>query len=106
MPHRVHLTVPLDFRRTTSPFVLHRSTLPPDDVTDYDGVRATTPARSIVDAASSGIGPEQIVKAVQQGLEHALFDVERLRAVAHRARYRNRRTTVPLIEDALRHATT
>ncbi len=105
MPTRVHLTVPFDFRRTTSPFVLHRANLDPHDLTNYDGVRATTPARSIVDAASAGLDPEQIVKAIRQGLERALFSPDQLRAVADRPRYRNRRLTLPLIEDALRRAT-
>jgi predicted transcriptional regulator of viral defense system len=106
MPSRVHLTVPLDFGRTGSPFVLHRSTLTRDDTTDYDGVRATTPARSIVDAASAGTDPEQVMKAVRQGLERALFDPGQLRDIARRPRYRNRRTALPLIEDALRRADT
>src|SRR4051794_37363232 len=106
MPSQIHLTVPLDFRRTTAPFVLHRSTLAPEDLIDYDGVRVTTPARSLVDAASVGMDPEQIVKVVRQGLERALFDEDQLRAIANRPRYRNRRTTLPLIEDALHRATT
>jgi predicted transcriptional regulator of viral defense system len=106
MPSRVHLTVPLDFGRTTSRFVLHRSALTSDDFTEYDGVQVTTPARSVVDAASTGLDAEQIMKVVQQGLERALFDRDQLRAHAQRPRYRNRRTTLPLIEDALRRAKT
>jgi predicted transcriptional regulator of viral defense system len=106
MPTQVHLTVPLDFRRATSSFVLHRSTLEPDDFTEYDGVCVTTPARSIVDAASSGMGPEQVMLAVRQGLDRALFEEGWLRTIASRSRYRNRRTTLPLIEDALHRATT
>jgi hypothetical protein len=106
MPTRVHLTVPLDFRRTTSSFVLHRSTLAPEEITEYDGVRVTTPARSIADAAAAGMDPEQIVKAVRQALERALFERGQLLNIVRRPRYRNRRTTLPLIEDALHHATT
>jgi predicted transcriptional regulator of viral defense system len=102
----VHLTVPPDFRRTTSPYVLHRSTLAPDEVTDYDGVRVTTPARSIADAATAGMDPEQVVKAVRQAHERALVDQGQLLTIAQRPRYRNRRTTLPLIEDALHRATT
>ena len=105
MPSRIHLTVPLDFRRGTSSFVLHRSTLAPEDVTAYDGVRVTTAARTIVDAAAAGTDPEQVVKAVQQGLERALYDQGQLQTVARRPRYRNRRTTLPLIEEALHRAT-
>ena len=104
-PTRVHLTVPPDVRRTTSPYVLHRSALAPDEVTDYDGIRVTTPARSIADAAA-GLDPEQVVKAVQQAHERALFDRGQLLTIVRRPRYRNRRTTLPLIEDALHRATT
>jgi predicted transcriptional regulator of viral defense system len=106
MPTHVHLTVPPDFRRTTSPYVLHRSALAPDEVTEYDGVRVTTPARSIADAAAAGMDPEQVVKAVQQAHERALVDQEQLLTIAQRPRYRNRRTTLPLIENALHRATT
>jgi hypothetical protein len=106
MPTHVHLTVPPDFRRTTSPYVLHRSTLAPDEVTEYDGVRVTTPARSIADAAAAGMNPEQVVKAVQQAHQRALVDQDRLLTIVQRPRYRNRRTTLPLIEDALHRATT
>ena len=106
MPSRIHLTVPLDFGRSGAPFVLHRSTLPTSDVTEYDGIPVTTPARSVVDAASTGLDPEQVVKAVQQGLERALFSDDQVRAVAERPRYRNRRVTLPLIEEALRRAET
>jgi hypothetical protein len=104
MPTRINLTVPLDFRRGTSSFVLHRSTLAPEDVTGYDGVRVTTPARTIVDAAAVGTDPEQVVKAVHQGWERALFDQNQLLTIARRPRYRNRRTTLPLIKEALRRA--
>jgi predicted transcriptional regulator of viral defense system len=78
MPTQVHLTVPPDFRRTTSQYVLHRSTLAPDEVTEYDGVRVTAPARSIADAAAAGTDPEQVVKAVWQAHERTLVDQEQL----------------------------
>lgn len=104
MPARVHLTVPPEFRRSNAPFMLHRAVLEQSDVADYDGVRVTTPARSIVDATSAGLDPEQVVKAVRQALDRALLSPEHLRTIAGRPRYKHRRVTLPLIEGALRRA--
>src|SRR5262249_15716244 len=51
MPRRVQITVPLTFRRQPAPFFdAHWSDLPADDITMYEGVCATTVARSIIDA--------------------------------------------------------
>jgi predicted transcriptional regulator of viral defense system len=108
MPSHVHLTVPFDFGRNVpsdAPFVLHRSQLQDGDVTTYEGVQVTTPARSIVDAAAAGIGPEQIHKAVRDALRRALTTPERLRAAAAPPGYRHRRMVQPLIERAITDAT-
>ena len=106
MPTRIHLTVPLNFGRSSGPFALHRSKLKEEDVTTHEGVRVTTPARSIVDAASSGADPEQIRKAAMQALDRALTSPEKLRAAARRRGYRHRRTVQPLLEAAIDDATT
>jgi predicted transcriptional regulator of viral defense system len=105
MPMRVQLIVPPDFRRSSGPFDLHWSELPEEDVALYEGVRVTTPTRSIVDAAAAGADPEQVQKAVIQALARALTTPDGLRAAAGRPRYRNRRTVQPLIEAAIQHAT-
>lgn len=104
MPSQVELTVPLDFGRSSSLYVLHRTTLPPHDVTEYDGVRVTIPARAVVDAAAAGSDPEQIAKAVLQGADRGLFSPEAVLALAERQRYRNRRTTLALLQDILSRA--
>jgi predicted transcriptional regulator of viral defense system len=105
MPMRVQLTVPPGFRRSSGSFDLHWSELPQEDVVMYEGVRVTTPTRSLVDAAAAGADPEQVQKAAVQALGRALTSPERLRAAARRPRYRNRRTVLPLIEAAVQHAT-
>src|SRR5687767_12129203 len=101
MPVQVHLTVPPDFRRRSAPYVLHWSELPESDVTMHDGVQVTTPARSIVDAAAYGLGPEQIHAAVKQALARAMTNGDQLRGAAARSGYRHRRVVQPLIERAL-----
>ena len=105
MPGRVHLTVPPDFRRRPPPtYVLHWSRLADDDLTERQGIRVTTPARTVVDAAGGGTDPEQIRKAVQQAVDRALATPEQLRAEAARPGYRHRRAVLPLMEAALARA--
>jgi predicted transcriptional regulator of viral defense system len=107
MPGLVHLTVPPDFARNippAAPYVLHRSDLDDTDVTSWEGLRVTAPARSIVDAAASGTEPDQIERAVREALGRALTTAHDLRAAAARRRYRHRRTVQSLIEHAINAA--
>ncbi len=106
LPHRVHLTVSPSFARASPGYVLHRAKLNPDEMTEYEGLPATAPARTIVDAAASGTGPEQIELAVRQAIERGLATTEQVRAAAARSRYRNRRAVLPMIEEFVRRATT
>jgi len=106
MPTRVHLTVPPHERRRTNLFVLHRARLAADEVAPYGGVRATRPARAIVEAAAVGADPEQIQRAIHQALDRALMTPDQLRAAAERSRYRNRRAVQRLVEETLGHAAT
>lgn len=104
MPSRVQLTVPPGFRRNTTLYDLHWTQLSADEIQMYEGVQVTAPARSIVDAAAVGTGPEQIHKAVDEALRRALVSSAQLDAIARRPQYRHRRTVLPLIESALVHA--
>jgi predicted transcriptional regulator of viral defense system len=63
LPGRIHLTVPPGFARVSPGYVLHRADLAPEEVTAYEGLPVTAPARTIVDAAAAGTGPEQIEPA-------------------------------------------
>jgi predicted transcriptional regulator of viral defense system len=104
MPGRVQITVPPTFGRQTDLFDLHWASLREEEVTTYDGLPTTVPARSIVDAASAGTGPEQIEQAIQQAIERALATPSQIRAAALRPHYRHRRSVLPLIEATLSHA--
>jgi predicted transcriptional regulator of viral defense system len=101
MPGRVEIVVPHGFRRQTGHFQVYHSDLMEDEVRLYEGICVTTPARSIVDAAAAGTGPEQIHLAVSQAVERGLANPAQLREAAKRPHYRNRRAVVPLIERAL-----
>jgi predicted transcriptional regulator of viral defense system len=77
-PSRLHFTVPRARRYLTTPagnVELHTTTRPiaPVDVVQHEGFRATSLARSIVDAARAHTGPEQIVMAVREGLRRGLL---------------------------------
>ncbi len=50
---------------------MHTTSRPfgPYDIVIRDGMRVTSPSRTILDAAEAGTAPEQIEMAVQQALE-------------------------------------
>ena len=106
LPARVHLTVPRPFHRTSAPFQVHLAPLPADEVRDHRGVRVTTPARSIVDAAATGTDPTQIHKAVRDALDRGLVEPDALRAAATRRPNQHRRDVRRLVEEALSSAIT
>jgi predicted transcriptional regulator of viral defense system len=73
LPNRTHLTVPPTFRKPTPRgCVLHKAVLAPEDVEEWDGFRVTTPLRTILDAAVSGVSQEQLEKAVTDALARGL----------------------------------
>ena len=100
LPTRVHVTVPRPFHRTSAPFQVHLAPLPEHEVRTYNGVRVTTPARSIVDAAATGMDPTQIHKAVREARQRGLVELDMLRAAAVRRPNQHRRDVRRLIEEA------
>lgn len=104
LPSRVRITVPPGFRRHTDRFDVYHAALSAEEALPYEGLRVTTPARSIADAAASGTGPEQIHLAIAQAVARGLASPAQLRTAAGRPHYRYRRSVVSLIEEALAHA--
>jgi len=73
-PVRPDLTVPPYGTGDVKDALLHRATLPPEDVRDRDGFRITTPARTVVDVARSvsvGAGVVTMDSALNQKLATA-----------------------------------
>lgn len=62
------------------------------EVRSNEGIRLTSPERSILDAAEAGTQPEQIELAIAQATRRGWLDVPRLRATA---RTRERRVMEP-----------
>jgi predicted transcriptional regulator of viral defense system len=106
VPNAVHLTLPRGRRYLSPPqgVQLHTVSAPLDraEVVERDGIRVTSPARTIIDAAESGVGPEQIEKALREALQRGLVSQEQLIAAA---RGRPRRVR-DLIDGALEQART
>ena len=84
----MHLLVSREHRgvRAPSGVTLHTATAPiPDgDITTRHGIRVTTPARTIIDAARSGTAPEQIQMAVRQALQEGRTTPDQLAEHAER----------------------
>lgn len=76
MPAKLDLTVPPGFRRmvaTPSVLRLHHARLSEHDVQSIDGVRVTTPLRTLTDVIREGVVASEFqVQAVVQALERGL----------------------------------
>jgi predicted transcriptional regulator of viral defense system len=103
VPAAVHLTVPRAQRslanRPPTDVIVHTTTRPWRDgeVRRHEGIRLTSPERTILDAADAGTQPEQIEMAIVQGLRRGWIDARQLRS---RARDRGRRVA-NLVEPTL-----
>lgn len=76
VPDRVHLTVSRSYRgRKAPPGVrMHTTTqrLRREDIIIRDGIRLTSPTRSIIDAATTGVAPEQVAAAAREAVARGL----------------------------------
>jgi predicted transcriptional regulator of viral defense system len=94
MPAKLDMTVPPGFRRMAAiPGVLrlHHARLGERDVQTIDGVRVTTPLRTLIDVIAEGvIAPELQIQAVDQALRRGLIMRRQLEGarVSTRARQR------------------
>jgi predicted transcriptional regulator of viral defense system len=106
VPDAVHVTVSRARRslaRHPPPgAIVHTTTRPWDngEVRRNEGIRVTSPERTILDAAEAGTQPEQIEMAIEQGLHRGWLDALRLRA---RAREREHRVSSFVEQTLARH---
>jgi predicted transcriptional regulator of viral defense system len=101
IPDSVHLTVPRSKRYVPKlpSITIHTTTKPFSslDLVTRDGIRVTSAGRTILDAAESGTGPEQIEMAIHQAIDRGLITRNQL---IQDARGRSRRVA-SLVEGAL-----
>ena len=91
VPDAVHLTVPRSKRSlpSISGVKVHTSSRPigKNERAVRDGIAVTSPSRTILDAAESGVAPEQIEDAVAQAVARGLVSPDRLlQAAAERGK--------------------
>ena len=76
MPAKVDMTVPAGFRRMAPiPGVLrlHRGSVPKPDAETIEGVRVTTPLRTLIDViVADALAPEVLVQAVDEAIRRGL----------------------------------
>ncbi len=100
-PSAVHLTLARDQRGRRQPVGVrfHRPHAPidPADVRMVEGVRATSPERTIVDVLEAGTQPEQVEMAVRQALSRALTTKARIRSAGAGRPATTRRTIERLL---------
>lgn len=111
-PHKIDLTVPRELRppgnRPQWPSVRIRTTtrgFGRRDVVRRFGVRITSPARTIADAAEAGTDPEYIVDAVANTLARDLATEEDLKRAVQERPTRVKRLIERAIEEARRGST-
>jgi hypothetical protein len=81
-PELIHLTVPPGFRRKDTSVVLHRATLPPDEVEVHQGFRVTSPVRAVVESAADWIDQDVLDSAVIDLLNRGMASRARLLSAA------------------------
>ncbi len=98
LPQRIHIAVPRPSKRRVADarVQLHRLSLAPTDVEQIEGLRVTTPTRTLRDVAGR-IEPEQFELAVRQALSRGLTDQRKLRAVVGRPYGRPWRALRPFV---------
>ncbi len=77
MPAKLHMTVPLNFRRNSAIppiLILHRGNLSESDTGRRDGVRVTRPLRTILDVQAEGTLPlSTLWQATREALRRGLI---------------------------------
>jgi len=87
MPSKMHMTVPLRFRKQVpipKHLKLHYGTLAKSDKETWQGYQVTTPLRTLIDVIDEGIVPqEQIEQAIRDGLRKGNLTLQDLNKTSH-----------------------
>ena len=79
---RINLTVPQDFSMKNEAVILHRATLPTQDIQEHSGFKTTSPVRTLIDVAASGADEDQLARAIQEATNKGLLTLRQLRSRA------------------------
>jgi predicted transcriptional regulator of viral defense system len=84
LPSETHVIMPRTGSRRRKGIRLHTNRLNLDEVTQREGLRVTSAARTIVDVTAGGIAEEQIRKAVHEAIQQGLAGRDELLSIASR----------------------
>lgn len=98
LPGKIHLIIPSTASRRRANICLHTHRLAPDEITVRGGLRVTTAARTIADAASGGLAEELVRQAVGEALQRGMVSVSQLKAQAERRGGRAKRILLDEIQ--------
>jgi hypothetical protein len=82
---RPEVLVPAGARRRHPGLLIRRGDLRADEVTDYNGIRSTTPSRTLVDLAAV-LGQTDLERVVERAERLSLLDLGAVRAILARRR--------------------
>ena len=80
-PSKLHMTVPIKFRRSTIPdiLVLYKNDLKPSEWRTIAGYRATNPTRTLLDIFCSDISKRFVNQVIREGFSRGLFSKQKLK---------------------------
>ncbi|MDE0118562.1 MAG: type IV toxin-antitoxin system AbiEi family antitoxin domain-containing protein [Bdellovibrionales bacterium] len=81
-PSKLHMTVPIDFRRraqVSNILVLHKNDLKPSEWRTIAGYRVTNPTRTLFDILHSDISKRFVNQVIREGLSRGLFPKQKLK---------------------------
>jgi predicted transcriptional regulator of viral defense system len=93
MPSKMHMTVPLRFRKRVAipkHLKLHFATLAKSDQETWQGYQVTTPLRTLIDVIEEGIvSHEQIEQAIRDGLRKGVLTFSDLNKNSQLKKYKD-----------------
>jgi predicted transcriptional regulator of viral defense system len=89
MPAKLHLTVPKDFRKQPPKcLVLHNTEVPESDITVTEGLRVTTPLRTLLDLITTHTVSWDILRqALSESLQQGLIMPHQIREIKNNTRF-------------------
>ena len=88
MPSKLHMTVPLKFRKTSKippVLVLHYADLPAGAIDEREGFRVTRPMRAILDLGESQeLSPDLLAQAFSEARKRGLITEDEVREYRHK----------------------
>ncbi|GMU23265.1 MAG: hypothetical protein AMXMBFR13_33470 [Phycisphaerae bacterium] len=74
LPPKTHVTVPTAFRKPApAGCVLHKALLAESEIEAREGFRVTTPLKTLLDVAASGVPAQHLERAIRDALDRGLI---------------------------------